>query len=254
MSDELGGAVTRLAPASLEELDARAALRQRVDTKYVVARKQLVGVIERVADRYEVLEIDGLRAFNYESVYFDTPALRSFHEHVGDVRPRFKSRSRLYRETGVCFFEVKVKDRSDTMLKRQCDYDPADHGRLTDEAWAFLDATLRELAGHEAPRDLAPSLITRYRRITLGARDHGERVTIDLDAELESMDDRDVTMREDMALVETKTEGGQGAVDDELGTLGCQPSAISKYRLGVGLLLADDPEAARLAQLRSCFA
>jgi hypothetical protein len=254
MRDGLGAAVSRLAPTSLEELDARAALRGRVDTKYVVARESLVGVLDRVADRYEVLEIDGVRAFNYESVYFDTPDLRSFHEHIDGVRPRFKSRSRLYRETEVCFFEVKVKDRSDIMLKRQCDYDPADHGRLTDEAWAFLDATLRELAGHEAPRDLAPSLATRYRRVTLGARDHGERVTIDLDAGMESMDDRDVTMREDMALVETKTEGGQGAIDDELATLGCQATAISKYRLGVGLLIADDPEAAGAAQLRSCFA
>jgi hypothetical protein len=254
MSEALAEAVARLAPTSLDALDARAALRRRVDTKYAVSQTSLAAVIDRIAQRYEVLEIDGMRMFNYESVYFDTPDLRSFHEHVDGVRPRFKSRSRLYEETAVCFFEVKVKDQSDTTVKRQCDYDPADHGRLTDEAWTFLDAALHELADREAPSDLAPTLATRYRRITLGAVDHGERVTIDLEAGLQSMDDRDMSMREDMVFVETKTEGGHGVFDDELVALGCRPAAISKYRLGVGLLLADDPEAARLGDVRRCFA
>jgi hypothetical protein len=96
LDDALADAVTRLAPTSLDALDARAALRRRVDTKYVVARGSLAAMIDRVAERYEVLEIDGLRAFSYESVYFDTPGLLSFHEHVEGVRPRFKSRSRVY--------------------------------------------------------------------------------------------------------------------------------------------------------------
>jgi hypothetical protein len=253
LSDALAEAVDRLAPISLDALDARAALRRRADAKYVIAQGSLTAMIDRVAERYEVLEIDGLRAFSYESVYFDTPGLLSFHEHVEGVRPRFKSRSRLYQETGVCFFEVKVKNESDTTVKRQCDYDLGDHGRLTDEVWAFLDASLHELADRTAPPDLAPSLATRYRRITLGARDHGERVTIDLEVVLQSMEDNRMTMPDDMALVETKTEGGEGAVDDELAALGCQPATISKYRLGVGLLLPDDPEAARPSELRGCF-
>jgi hypothetical protein len=253
MADALDAAVGSMDPISLEEMDASASLRRRVDTKYVVSREALIDVVARAADAYRVLEIAGRRTFTYESVYFDTPDLRSFAEHVDDVRPRFKSRSRLYRETGACFFEVKVKDRSDTTRKRQCPYDQVDHGRVTDEAWRFLDATLRELADQRAPKDLAPTLATRYRRVTLAAREGGERVTIDLDVAMASMTDRDVALREDMALIETKTEGEGGVVDDQLAALGCEPTAISKYRLGVGLVLVPDPEAARLAGLRSCF-
>jgi VTC domain len=253
MADRLDDAVGRLEPISLDEMDASAALRRRVDTKYVVSRAALVDVVADAAAGYRVLEIDGGRAFAYESVYFDTPDLRSFTDHVEDVRPRFKSRSRLYRHTGACFFEVKVKDTSDTMRKRQSPYDREDHGRVTGEAWRFLDATLRELAGQEAPDDLAPTLATRYRRVTLAAREGGERVTVDLDVTMASMTDREVTLREDMALIETKTEGEGGVVDDALAALGCEPAAMSKYRLGVGLLLARDPDAARLAPLRSCF-
>ena len=253
MADALDDAAGAMAPISLEDLEAGAALRRRVDTKYVVSREALVDVLARAADHYQVLEIDRRRAFTYESVYFDTPELRSFAEHVDDVRPRFKSRSRLYRETGYCVFEVKVKDASDTTRKRQCPYDRADHGRVTDEAWRFLDEALRELAQHGAPRDLAATLATRYRRVTLAACEGGERVTIDLDVAMESMDDREVTLREDTALVETKTDGEGGVVDALLASAGCEPTSISKYRLGIGLLVAPDPQAARLERLRRCF-
>jgi hypothetical protein len=41
MSDALAKAVARLAPISLDALDARAALPRRVDTTYVVARGSL---------------------------------------------------------------------------------------------------------------------------------------------------------------------------------------------------------------------
>jgi hypothetical protein len=222
MSDALDDAAGAMAPISLEDLEAGAALRRRLDTKYVVGREALVDVLARAADDYQVLEIDRRRAFTYESVYFDTPELRSFAEHVGDVRPRFKSRSRLYRETGYCVFEVKVKDAADTTRKRQCPY-------------------------------LAATLATRYRRVTLAAREGGERVTIDLDVAMESMDDREVTLREDTALVETKTDGEGGVVDALLASAGCEPTSISKYRLGIGLLVAPDPQAARLEGLRRCF-
>jgi hypothetical protein len=43
-------------------------------------------------------------------------------------------------------------------------------------------------------------------------------------------------------------------VDGLLRAEGCDPISISKYRLGVGLLLADDPDAARAQPLRNCFA
>jgi hypothetical protein len=245
--------VAELAPVSLEALDERSALRRRVDTKYVVPVERLSELLDRMARSYEVLEIDGHRRFNYESVYFDTPGLRCFHDHVSGRRPRFKARTRLYRETGVCFFEVKVR-LADDMIKRQCAYDRGMHGALAAPARRFLDETLREVAGEAPPGDLAATLSTRYERITLGAREGGERATIDLAVELRSMDGRSVSLRDGHALMETKSEEGGGRVDTLLREAGCEPRAISKYRLGVGLLLADDPESARAQPLRNCFA
>ena len=40
---------------------------------------------------------------------------------------------------------------------------------------------------------------------------------------------------------------------EALGAEGCDAISISKYRLGIGMLLADDPEGARLDPLRRCF-
>jgi hypothetical protein len=246
-------AVDGLSSLTLEELDARAALRRRVDTKYVVPIEQLVDTVAALADSYDVLEIERLRRFEYESVYFDTRELRCFRDHVDGRRPRFKARSRLYRDTGACFFEVKIRPADET-IKRQCPYDNEAHGALTDSAWRFLETALREVAGEAPPTDLAPSLSTAYGRITLSATQGGERATIDLDVRMRTMDDRSVKLRDGYGLVETKSEGGEGHIDRALRAAGCEPTSISKYRLGVGLLLANDPESARIQQLRTHFA
>ena len=250
-SDTFPAVLSALEPATLEEIDRRSALRHRVDTKYVVPRERLPELIAQIAG-YDVLEIDGRRMFGYENVYFDTPDLRCFHDHVEGARPRFKARTRYYRDTGTCFFEVKVKTGDDT-TKRQRDCDVAEHGVLTESARAFLREAVTDLTGQEPPEDLAAALSTSFRRATLSAREGGERATIDLEVVLRAMDDRSVTLRNDYALVETKSEGGEGQLDAALIAAGCEPTSISKYRLGVGLLLADDPESAHNQALRSCF-
>jgi VTC domain len=250
-SDTFPAVLSALEPATLEEIDRRSALRHRVDTKYVVLRERLPELIAQI-DGYDVLEIDGRRMFGYENVYFDTPDLRCFHDHVEGARPRFKARTRYYRDTGTCFFEVKVKTGDDT-TKRQRDCDVAEHGVLTESARAFLREAVTDLTGQEPPDDLAAALSTSFRRATLSAREGGERATIDLEVVLRAMDDRSVTLRNDYALVETKSEGEEGQLDAALTAAGCEPTSISKYRLGVGLLLADDPESAHNQALRSCF-
>jgi hypothetical protein len=246
-------AMNELEPISLEQLDEQAKLRRRVDSKYIVPGKLAADMVRSMATGYRALEIDGQRRFSYESVYFDTPGLRCFTDHVEGNRPRFKVRSRYYRETKACFFEIKVKRADDETVKLQRPYEHADHGTITPEARRFIEEALGELAGEEAPSDLAPSLVTSYERLTLSAREGGERATLDLAVGLRSMDDRAVELRDDVVLVETKTEDGESRLDEALAAEGCDVISISKYRLGIGLLLADDPESARLDPLRRCF-
>ena len=65
-------------PVSLDELNAAASLQTRIDRKYVVGEQQAADVLQSLPGPVRVLETLGKRAFAYESVYFDTPALDSY--------------------------------------------------------------------------------------------------------------------------------------------------------------------------------
>ena len=91
---------------SLEELDARAALRDRRDAKYVLPVAALDELLARLAGTHRVLEIGGRRTFAYDSVYYDTCGLGTYRAHAQRRRVRFKCRSRLYLDAGRCHFEV----------------------------------------------------------------------------------------------------------------------------------------------------
>src|SRR5205814_1442908 len=79
-------------------------------------------LLEQLRDDHDVLEIDGRRWFEYRSVYFDTPDLCCFWDHVHGRLPRFKARTRLYRDTGSCVFEVKLKRSDEELDKRQTEH------------------------------------------------------------------------------------------------------------------------------------
>ncbi len=232
---------------SLGEVDERAALQKRVDTKYLIPRADLDALLERLAGDHDALEIDGERAFRYRSVYFDTPDLECFHDHVDDVRPRFKVRTRCYLDAGACQFEVKVKDADGETDKSSVEHPADTPDTLTDDA--------RELArekGIGSVDALRPSLITAFRRFTLAAREGGERITGDLGLRLESPDGRVAVLDEGLVLLETKTEEGDARAHDLLAALGHEPVSLSKYRIGIDLLVEPDPTGG--ANMRHHFA
>jgi hypothetical protein len=81
-------------PIGLAELMELAELQTRVDRKYFVPAQVFCQLIGEVAGQLRVLEIDGLRTFGYESVYFDTPNLSTYRAHLQRRRHRFKARTR----------------------------------------------------------------------------------------------------------------------------------------------------------------
>ncbi len=62
-------------PISLPALESHAGLQARVDRKYIVDFETLERLLAQLGDDYLALEIDGERLQQYDSVYFDTPAL-----------------------------------------------------------------------------------------------------------------------------------------------------------------------------------
>ena len=232
MADEF---IEEFDPVSLDELDERAALLKRVDNKYAVERDRFAELLDRLQSDHQVLEIEGRRVFGYRTTYFDTPELRCFTDHVEDRRPRFKARTRLYVDADRCVFEVKLKREDDETDKRQTEHAPSDADRFTDSARHCLEEALSD-AGLEAPERLSATLETRFRRITLAARDGSARLTCDIAVRLSRPEGDTASLRDGLILVETKSENGDSPADRALADLGLEPMSLSKYRVGMGLV------------------
>ncbi|WP_187368806.1 polyphosphate polymerase domain-containing protein [Baekduia soli] len=222
----------------LDELQADAALHTRIDRKYVVDWAMFAELTEGLANSHRALEIDSRRTFRYETVYFDSPALTAFRAHMQQRRRRYKARSRRYVDSGLHLFEVKLKGARDETIKHQLPYAADDHGRVTEQARAFLEARVAEAYPRMAVPTLAPTLRTDYERVTLA---HGpERVTCDFALSFADATGRMVPgLDPGHVILESKCERGLGAVDRALRTRGISPVSCSKYCVGVGLLRTD---------------
>ncbi|MBH1936924.1 polyphosphate polymerase domain-containing protein [Streptomyces sp. AV19] len=220
-------------PITLDEVNERAQLLTRFDRSYLVPAAVLTDLVARLTDGqrpggpFRALTIDGRRAFHYHSVYYDTPQLRSFHEHRQGRRLRFKIRERVYRDSGERQFEIKLKGRRGDTVKHRRPLTGTDTP-LDPPYRAYLAATLRERYGIDAPRELAPSLSTDYLRATLVA--DGERVTCDaglLCTDLHT--GAAARCATGLVLVETKSAGHLTDADRVLHDHGIRPAVFTKY-------------------------
>jgi hypothetical protein len=221
-----------LPPVGLPEVLEHAALETRTDIKYVAPLGLLPALVARLGPRLQVLEIHGRRMFGYQSVYFDTPDLLSYRQHVQGNRRRFKVRTRTYVDSDECMLEVKVKDGRSATIKHRTRY-PVEQGYvLTGDARRFI-------AGHihlpGATAFLNPVLATFYHRLTLVDLRGGVRITCDADLTCRS-GDRWVEGLHDRVLIETKSTGSQSALAHAFHDMGIRPAALSKYCLAVAML------------------
>jgi hypothetical protein len=226
-----------LDPIGLDELLTEAELLTRRDRKYVVPMEVADRLLGRLAGGARVLEIDGLRRFRYESVYFDTPD-RVSYLHAARRRPRrFKVRTRAYLDTGRCVLEVKTRDGRGRTVKAQHPHPIERRDRLDGLDLELMAA--EPLVADQVGR-LRPALTTRYLRTTLALGEAGVRATIDTDLEAEAADGR-VASLAGMAIVETKTSGSPSDADRCLWSLGHRPVKLSKFGTSLAALFPELP-------------
>jgi hypothetical protein len=220
----------------LAELEAAAALPDRVDTKYVISAADFAELAERLPRTHAALEIDGRRAFAYHTTYFDTVGLTAFRDHMQRRRRRYKCRSREYVESGACTFEVKLNGPRDRTVKHRMAYDRARRDELSEAALAFMRHWVQHSYGRAPEVGLRPTLAVAYTRVTLAAPALGERLTCDFGLAFSAPDGTSGRLSEDTVIVESKSPRGNAVADRALRTLGARPeAACSKYCLGVGL-------------------
>lgn len=232
--DPLG--VAPLAAVGLDAIDAGAELLVRVDRKYIVPAAVAAGLVAENAGGVAALEVDGVRSFRYESVYFDTDSLLLHREAATQRRHRFKVRTRRYVDSGAVWLEVKTKTRRGQTVKWRAEYPANDHGTLTSDGRRFA----AEVTGRaDIVADLEPSLVTSYVRSTLTMLDDGARCT--LDRGLVCTDPGGCSVRVGDIIVETKSTHAASVIDRWLWRQGIRPVALSKYCTALAALRPDLP-------------
>ena len=102
---------------TLQEMDS-VKLMNRVDTKFILSLKKAQNLLPELIKDYKILEINGNRMSNYESVYFDSPKYKLYLDHHKKKQDRYKVRFREYIESNLCFLEVKHKSKGRTDKRR----------------------------------------------------------------------------------------------------------------------------------------
>ncbi|MBL8603143.1 MAG: hypothetical protein JNK72_14565 [Myxococcales bacterium] len=223
--------VSGFAPASAEALE-RASLQRRFDRKYLIEAAEVPAVVAAVGDAYQVVLARDARFALYDTFYFDTPSLRSYHAHRRAKRPRFKLRVRNYIDRALSMLEYKEKTpRGDTrkLRWRREGLEPA----LTAADLALLEAEQPQLFD-EGPLHFKARTVF-HRLMLLGTRSV-ERATLDFNLELHCAG-REKTIRETV-VVEVKDSGRGGASPLVLALRQARARALpfSKYCMAVAML------------------
>lgn len=182
--EKINEALGAYEPLNLEQLDSVQML-NRIDTKYVFHIREFVSILEEIKDDYLVLEIDGRRMFDYESIYFDTDNYDLYKFHHNGKLNRFKVRYRKYLDSGLCYFEVKYKVKGDRTDKKRIQLEDYKE-ELTEQEFSILQHDYLDL------HSLKEKMVVCFTRITMARRDFKERLTLDINVLFDNFKDKKV--------------------------------------------------------------
>lgn len=239
--------VSRVDGIGLDRLVSEAALLTRVDRKYALPAAAAGQVLAELAGSVymQVLDIDGQRSFGYESLYYDTADLLSYHLAAHGRRRKFKIRRRTYLDSGASFLEVKTTTPRGFTVKERKPIDEADA--------EFVDGILHRNGFPISTHDLLGTLITRYRRTTLLLPEHQARMTVDTDLTW-AWPEHPGHRLDQLTIIETKSGTKASEVDHRLWRAGFRPTRVSKYATGLAAMRSDLPSNRWRPVLRRHFA
>jgi VTC domain len=219
---------------SLPEVLAAAPATTRVDRKYLVPLERGEEFLAQLPTSLRLLSVDNRLTTSYRSTYFDTADLLTCRAHIQGRRRRWKARSRLYVEDGLCRLEVKVRDGSGLTRKFFHPTTPDTYGQMDGVAAVCFQNELR-IHGVTEAVVLEPAVEVSYERATLADPDTGTRVTIDLGIRA-TRHQQSVEVDPGYLIVETKGGRVPGVADQLLKQLGARPVSFSKYAASASLM------------------
>jgi hypothetical protein len=218
------------APIGLDEMTS-VRLMTRIDTKYLFPVSRMSELLSSISSNYQVLEIDGEREYNYKTVYFDTPSLLFYNQHVTGKLTRYKVRMRTYETNGLTFLEVKEKSNKGRTSKTRIRSDEGDPHE-DEPSRSFL----QELVSADAAL-LKPVINTGFTRITLVNLADEERITVDYNLSWHNFRGDAVEMPF-LAIAEIKRDKSNvlSMFYQRLKSMGVRSTGFSKYCTGMALL------------------
>jgi VTC domain len=217
---------------SLAELNAKAEMLARLDNKYIISMNNLDIALTALRADFDVLDIKGERSFIYATRYFDDEEYRAYYDHHQRRRKRCKVRIRTYVGANLDFLEVKVIEPRGTTAKTRLQLEKS-LMQLDQKAIAFVNECHRNAYGTPFTKHVEPVLLSQYERITLVAKEGGERLTIDTNLQLSGAG-RHRIVDPDICIVETKSARGNGVADKIFRSLHVQPTGrVSKFCIGM---------------------
>lgn len=231
MNEQLKNKLQLLDPINLDELSEYKLL-NRIDTKYVCNIKCLHQIIDRVGGDFKIQASGSERVFGYESLYFDTPEMKTYFDHHQGKRIRYKIRFRKYMDTGDVFLEVKKKK----------DYIRTNKKRNQFKFSTTLDNLHLEFIGENIAipeSGLYPTIWTIFDRITLAGKNQLERITIDTNVRFKN-NNQEICLP-GLSIIEVKRDktNGISPFTQTLRDLNIRSYGFSKYIMGNVLLTPD---------------
>lgn len=170
--DRIEETLTGFRMIGLDELK-QAELMRRKDAKFLYSVLHIPDILQSLEKEYLVLEVDGRRAQNYQTFYYDTLDLDMYHMHHRGMVNRHKIRFRRYGSNDAVFLEVKKKDAKGMTIKNR---------KQTESADALILSREEEFLTYYTPyrnQRILPVLENSFKRITLVSSDQSERITLD---------------------------------------------------------------------------
>lgn len=216
-------------PIHLEEMES-VKLMNRIDTKYITKRENIILLLSKMINDYLVQEIDGRRISSYHTLYMDTPDAAMYTAHQNDRKTRQKIRIREYVDSHLFFFEIKNKNNKGRTKKKRIS--------LSDMNVYQNEEIARFMEGKTPYKmeNLIPQLNNYFDRITLVNKEKTERMTIDLNLRFHNMQTKQDDHLEKIAIIELKQDGNTVSKAKQLlNDLRIHPQKISKYCTGSAL-------------------
>lgn len=213
-------------PITLAEMDS-VKLMNRTDAKFLIPLGMFSLILSDLQPHYRILEVNGMRLADYETLYFDTESLQLYHEHQSGRLNRYKIRQRNYVQSNLIFTEVKFKNNKGRTIKTRVRQQQLPGETMEENVCGFLQRQTPFTA-----TDLQPVLWVDYTRVTLVSRTTAERLTLDLN--LTFRNEKTVKNYAPVVVAEVKQESLKHSFFlDLMKKYKLREGSISKYCLGI---------------------